>query len=63
MIYSLGEIARECNISKEGMKAWLKKRPAIPDRRMIQGANKARYFTEEDRVEILRRRDNGKRLY
>lgn len=56
MIYSLGELARELGISKEGLKQWLKKQPDIEDRRMRQGMNKSRYFTEQDRAEILRRR-------
>lgn len=59
MIYSLGELARDLGISKEGLKQWLKKQPAIPDRRMRQGMNKARYFTDEDRGEIMRRRGHN----
>lgn len=56
MIYSLKDIADEVGISKEGLKAWLRKQPSIPDRRIRHGMNKARYFTTEDREEILRRR-------
>lgn len=56
MIYSLKDIADEVGITKEGLKQWLRKQPSIPDRRMKQGMNKARYFTEQDRSEILKRR-------
>lgn len=59
MIYSLGELARELSISKEGLKQWLNRQPDIEDRRMQQGMNRARYFTQQDREEILMRRGHN----